>query len=173
MTLGETLSQYATEAAPVVGTLVLAVFGWLVARLTAWVTAHTKNKLIIGITDRATSEAKSAVAAADQIVVADLKTKNGGTLTEADAAKVKADVLAQLRANLGGDAWVAQAQKILGVQDIEAYLSSKVEAAVHALGQASAPALVLQASAPVAPLPPVATKGNFPPVASMPPSSPK
>jgi molybdopterin converting factor small subunit len=171
MTVGETLSQYATEAAPAVGTLALAAFAWLCARATAWVTAHTKNKMILAITDRATTEAKTAVAAADQIAVEDLKAKNGGTLSAADAEKIKADVLAQLRANLGGDAWVATAQKVLGVQDIEAYLSSKVEAAVHALGQASAPAVVLQASAPVAPA--VATRGNFPPVASMPPSSPK
>jgi hypothetical protein len=146
MTIAKTVSDFAAEVAPAIGTLALAAVTWLCVKATAWVHARTKNALVTGMMDRLSTEVQSAVAAADQLAVADIKAASAnGKLTAADAVKVKSDVLAQIKANLGGDAGVAKATKILGVEDIEGYISSKIEAAVKALA----------ASAPATPVPPV------------------
>lgn len=144
MTLAETVSQLAVKASGPLTDLAVAAFGALCLRATVWVHAHSKNKLILDMTDRATTEAKSAVAAAAQITVDDLKAKTG-KLSPADAAQIKSDVIAKIKANLGGDQWVQKAQDILGVTDIEAFLSTKVEEAVKTL------AVVPVATAPISP----------------------
>lgn len=147
MTIAKTVSDFAAEVAPAVGTLAMAAVTWLCVKASAWVHARTKNVLVTGFMDRLSTEVQSAVAAADQLAVADIKAASvNGRLTATDAAKVKADVLAQIKANLGGDAGVAKATKILGVTDIEAYISARIEAAVQALAT----------TAPAAPVPPVA-----------------
>lgn len=135
MTLGQTVSQYGIEAAPVVGALFLAVVTALSARAIAWVNAHTKNVLINGFMERLSSEVTHGVSAMEQTVVAQLKAKTGGTLTAEDAANVKKAAVDLVRANLGGDKWIAEAKKILGETDIEAFLASRIEAAVNAMGQ--------------------------------------
>lgn len=151
MTISETVSGFIVQAAPVVGTLVLAVVGWLGAHAVAFIRARTKNVLVLGFMDRLTSEVNAAVAAADQLVVADLKASAvNGKLTAADAAKIKTDVLAQVMQNLGGDKWIAEAEKVIGVTDVEAFLSTRIEAAVAALAASSASILVPQA--PIAPV---------------------
>jgi hypothetical protein len=142
MTLSNTVSQFAAQAAPVVGTLVLAVVGWLGAHAVAFIRARTKNTLVLGFMDRLTSEVNAAVAAAEQLVVTDLKAASGGKLSATDAAKIKADVLAQVQKNLGGDAWIAEAEKVIGVTDVEAFLSTRIEAAVAALAASSAQVIV-------------------------------
>lgn len=151
MTITETVSQLAAQAAPVVGTLVLAVMGWLGAHAVAFVRAHTKNTLVLGFMDRLDEEVEAAVAAAEQVAVADLKASSAtGKLTPADAVRIKGDVLAQVQKNLGGDRWVAEAEKVIGVTDVEAFLSTRIEAAVAALAASSASALV--PPAPIAPV---------------------
>ena len=140
-TVAETLSQLAVKAAGPLTDLAVASFGALCVRATVWVHAHSKNKLVVDMVDRATAEAKSAVAAAAQITVDDLKAATpGGKLPAEAAAKIKADVVARVKANLGGDKWVQKAQDILGVKDVEAFLSTKVEAEVLALSAPPAPA---------------------------------
>ena len=140
MNLSQTLSSYVTQAAPAIGTLFLAAVTWLCYHATSWMRAHTKNALVLGMTDRLSTEVQTGVAAAEQTAVADAKSA-GANLSRSTADKIKADVLAQVTANLGGDKWISQAQKILGVDDIQAYLSSKIEAAVLALN-APAPVVV-------------------------------
>lgn len=148
MTVAQTVSQLAVQAAGPLTDLAVAAFGALCVKATLWVHAHSKNKLILDMTDRATTEAKSAVAAAAQITVGDLKAKApNGKLSLEDAARIKADVVAKVTANLGGDKWVNKAQSILGVTDIEAFLSTKVEAAVQAL---SVPAVAAPVATPAA-----------------------
>jgi hypothetical protein len=132
MTLTQTLSTYVTQAAPAVGTLFLAAVTWLCYHGAAWMKAHTKNALVLGMTDRLSTEVQTGVAAAEQTAVADARAA-GANLSRGTAAEIKAAVLAQVTANLGGDKWIAQAQKVLGVADVQAYLSQKIEAAVLAL----------------------------------------
>lgn len=134
MTVQQTLSQYAQDAAPVVGTLLVAVVTYLAAQATAWVRAHTKNALALGFMDRLSEEVEKGVAAIEQTMVAQLKPADGGTLSPADAARVKQAAVDLVLANLGGDKWIAEAKKVLGEADIKAFLESRIEAAVHQLG---------------------------------------
>lgn len=144
MTIQETLSQYLVQAAPVIGTLLLAVITALSARAVSWVNAHTKNTLVNGFMARLSTEVYAGVSAIEQTVVEQLKKSNGGVLTAADAAAVKKSAVDLVLANLGGDKWLAEAKKILGETDIEAFLASRIEAAVNEMGK-SAPVVKVQA----------------------------
>ncbi len=135
MTVSQTLSQYVADAAPVLGTLLVAVVTCLAARATAWVNAHAKNALVTGFMDRLRREVDAGVAATEQTVVANLKPADGGSLTPADAARAKQAAEDLVLANLGGDKWIAEAKKILGEADIKAFLASRIEAAVHSMSQ--------------------------------------
>jgi len=130
MTLQETISQYLVAAAPYVGTLFLAAFTWLAAHARNWLAAHTKNALVKGILDRLSSEVYNVIQNFEQTAVSVLKAKNGGVLTVDDARAIKAKELAMIKGNLGGDQWITTAQKILGVEDIQTLLESRIEAAV-------------------------------------------
>ena len=89
-----------------------------------------------------------------QTVIDAVRAKNGGVLTEADAAAAKIRAIAMLKANLGDGRWIARAQQILGVSDIEAYLEAYLEAAVKRMANAAppvpAPPLPVQVRAPYA-----------------------
>lgn len=142
MTIQQTLSQYAVEAAPAIGTLLGAAVTWFLAQATLWLKAHTKNALVIGIMGRMAEEVEKGVAAIEQTVVASLKPANGGVLSVEDAARVKQAALDLVIANLGGQKWIDQAKKILGEADIKALLSSRIEAAVQGMQREAAPTAV-------------------------------
>lgn len=147
MTLQETLSNFAVSAAPYLGILILSAFTWLTVHASQFLAAHTKNALVKGILDRLSSEVYTVIQNFEQTAVSILKAKNGGVLTFEDAQAIKAKEIAMLKSNLGGDQWVAEAQKILGVQDIQAFLAARVEAAVLSLNNGKP----TPAAAPVAP----------------------
>lgn len=150
MTAQQTLSQYAIDALAAIGPLVVAIVGVLAARATAWVKAHTRNALVLGAMTRLSAEVSTAVAAAEQTAVADLKAKSGGTLSVIDAVTVKNDEIKLILSNLGGDKAIAEVQKILGVDDIRAYLGNLIEAEVLKLNTSAAPVASAVAVAPVA-----------------------
>jgi hypothetical protein len=152
MTIQQTMTTYAVDAAPVLGTLLVAVVTFLAAQATAWMRAHTKNTLVLGFMDRVSEEVEKGVAAIEQTVVAQLKPASGGVLSAEDAARVKQAALDLVLANLGGQKWLDEAKKILGEADIKAFLASRIEAAVQGMQRvtpgATAVAQVVEAARP-------------------------
>lgn len=140
MTLQQVLSNYATDALLALGPVIVALIGFLGVKLTAYVHAHTKNALVTGMIDRLTHEVNVAVTAIEQTMAAALKAKNGGVLTVQDAEALKAKEIAMITSSLGGDKWIAEAQKILGADNIKAYLGSLIDAEVLKLAPAPAAA---------------------------------
>lgn len=128
---GAIAAQLTVALAPVL----LGLLGWLFALVRQLILAHVKNATISGILTRLDSYVEAQVRAVAQTYVDALKTS--GAWNAATAAQANAQALAQLKANLGAQG-IADLAGIVGVSNVEAFLTSKIEAQVHALKPAGA-----------------------------------
>lgn len=127
MTLKLLASQWIVGAIPYLFTLVLA--GVAALRLHPLI----KNKTAQAVFDRLLAAVETAVQAVEQTTVQAMKARQGGVLTPADWLTLKNEAVQMARAALGGGQWIALAQKILDVPDMQKYLEQLVEAAVQRL----------------------------------------
>ncbi len=127
------------SAEPLIG-LAAAGVSWVCAWAARWFYVHTKNAKVQGMLVRLDDAATTAVNDLEQSAVKALKAASpDGKLTQATAAAVKDAALESLKAHLGPKG-VEELKRILGVSDVTAVLSSRVEAAVAVAGRASPPA---------------------------------
>lgn len=106
---------------------VLTALGGMTARL---VLAHVKNATVNGVVGRALSEIGDAVLLVGHTYVDDLKAASAdGSLTPEEAARAKSDAIDVAKKNIGA-AGLAKLAKVLGVDDLDHWLETKVESAV-------------------------------------------
>jgi hypothetical protein len=125
---------------------VLTALGGLAARL---VLAHVKNTTINGVVGRALNEIGDAVLMIGHTYVGDLKAASAdGTLTDAEKTKAKADAIDVAKKNIGADG-LAKLAKVLGIDDLDHWLGTKVESAVASVAGSELPKVKLAAPAPL------------------------
>jgi hypothetical protein len=146
------MNNASKEIIELVGSLVLAILGWLGVRATAWVNAHTHNAYVLGAFARLNEAVTTSVRALEQTVIKD--TANG--LNAAARATLKADCLAMVKALLGPKGLQALVS-IVGLDQLDILLSNKIEATVLTVGQQSATA-AQAALPPVVVMPPMLTE---------------
>jgi len=128
------------SAEPLMG-LAAAGLTWLCAWASRWFYVHAKNERVKGILVRLNDAAATAVGEMEQSAVKALKAASpDGKLTPATAAAVKDAAITSLKGHLGPKG-LEELKTVLGVADVEAALSSRIESAVKAL-TASVPAAV-------------------------------
>ena len=95
-----------------------------------WLRAHTTNVQIQGIIDRAKTDIDALVSQEAQL--ADQLRQTDGTLSGADAIKLKDDVVAKFMALRNPDG-IAEIKKVLGFDDaaFKAWISAHIEQAVR------------------------------------------
>jgi len=127
------LKSIAAQAAEPLITLAAAGVTWLCARAARWLALKTKNEAIAGMISRLNDAVRAGVLEIEQSTVKAVKAQTVDGKLSADAAKVvKAAAIASVKAHLGSAA-IADVQKILGVDDVDAMIGSRVEAAVSSL----------------------------------------
>ena len=113
--------------------LVLAGVSWLIVKATSWFQAQTKNAYLGGVIGRLGVFVDTTVRALEQTIVQELKDANAdGVLSAAEAAKIKADALGQLKSLLGAKG-LKELVSVLGIDPsgIDRFLSDHIEAAVQ------------------------------------------
>lgn len=115
--------------------LLTAGLGWLGVKAAAFVGAKTGwerlQQAILLVNDITVT----VVQELQQTMVAAAKRRaNGGPLTEADKTAIKTEAFNRIRAHFTPERLVELA-RVLGVADINAYIQSKIEAAVLVLGK--------------------------------------
>ena len=115
-----------------------AALTWCLAKVAAYVHAHTNNTIVNGIMSRLDSSAVAVVKEIQQTVVDDLKAGKHGILTADDALNIKSHAMAKVKA-YWGEQGIAKMMEILGLSspELDAMLSSKIESAVHDLRNAA------------------------------------
>lgn len=119
--------------------VVVALFGWLSARLVSWLKTKTKNEVLHGMMTRLNESVTALVLEAEQTLVTEMKkaraadSPGGKTLTDNEARNVKKNVLDNLR-NMFGQKGIDELKNVLGVDDtgLDKFLSAKIEGAVLA-----------------------------------------
>lgn len=102
-----------------------------------WIMEHTKNIKVQGVLMRLDDAVWGAVREVAQTSADVLKDKAAdGKLTAEDKLAVKKAAVDSVRNYLGPKGLI-EVKKVLGVDDVAGVLNSKVEAAVHTLGQDS------------------------------------
>jgi hypothetical protein len=115
--------------------LLLPVFGAVLTALALdlkkLIQAHVKNVVTSGILARLDDFVLTVVLGLNQTVVDDLKSAQGGKLTQAQKVQVKNDALTRLKLLLGPQG-LADLSQVLGLNDssLEFALTSKLEAKV-------------------------------------------
>lgn len=131
------LQSFAAQALPPLLALAAAGFTWACTRAARWLSAKTKNEAVKGVIDRLNDAVNAGVMEVEQSTVKAVKAQTVDGKLSVDAAKVVKQVaIDSVKAHLGPDA-IAEAQKVLGVADIEAVIGSRVEAAVSAMASAA------------------------------------
>lgn len=114
--------------------LLLAVIAYGAKKLADLINAKVQSEALRNILIRTDTVVFAAVKELAQVTVDSLKEAAAdGKITPEEAAKVKADALAKVKSYLGQPGLDALMQ-ILGLKDaptVDAYLSSKIEAAVR------------------------------------------
>lgn len=144
--MGDIWATSGKDAIGIIGSLVLAIIGWLGVRATAWVNAHTHNAYVLGAFGRLNEAVTTAVQALEQTVIKD--TANG--LTPAARAALKNDCLTMVKALLGPKGLQALVS-IVGLDQLDTLLTNKIEATVLTVSQQTA--LAAQPPVPVVVVP--------------------
>ena len=113
------------------------IIWWLLGLLATFAMAYLrgliKNTKINDIVGRALGEVRDAVREVYQTVVADLKAKSAdGKLTDKEKADAKALAIKLVRENIGMKG-LAALMRVLGLDDVDSWLGTKVEAVIDAL----------------------------------------
>lgn len=105
--------------------------GALILKGTALLNAKTVSDKQHAATNAISEVVITVVQALLQTAVAAAKAAGGGKLTDAQASQFKSDALAQVSKLIGKDQLDLYA-KALGLDDISAYIASKIESAIYA-----------------------------------------
>lgn len=116
---------------PLLG-LAAAAFAWACHRGARWLSAKAKNETVKGVIDRLAEAVSTSVLEIEQTIAKTIKAQTTNGKLSADAATViKAAAIESVKAHLGPDA-IVEAQKVLGVDNIESVIASRIEAAIAA-----------------------------------------
>lgn len=151
--LKTTLTTFAVQnLLPVALTAAAGVTTWIGVWLKNLIKAKVKNAQLAGILSRLDDHVTAAVLEGEQAVRPTLESvEKTGTLSPSDALQLKGDVLATIKAHLGA-AGLTELKDVLGIQDVDSFLRTKLEAGVAKLGMQQAalvpPAAVVAAITP-------------------------
>lgn len=126
--------------APVIGTVLLAGFGWLVKLARGYLIARTKSVKFHDAVTRVAYALTTAVGEIEQTTVKALKEQSGGGRLTPEGRKVAVNAaMDSIRNHLG--AGITEIQAAMGPEDLTEALRSGVEALMDARNSAGAPVI--------------------------------
>lgn len=130
MTTSEFWSEFAATALPYVLIILSAVMAWVSAAVVRLINAHVKNVAVRGTLERLNTEVAIAVTEVAQTTTDALKeAADDGKLTKDEASAALVEAKSKAFAYLGTDG-VDALKRVLGPVDVEAYVVSRIEAAI-------------------------------------------
>lgn len=135
----------------VLAPIVTGLIAWVGLALRNYIAAHTKNEFLKGALIRLDDTILAVVREIEQTVIIGLKAASAdGVVTPEEIADIKKQALDTVRAHLGPKG-LADLAKVFGLEGtaLDAFISTKIEAAVHSL-HAEAPAVDPSSPSPAA-----------------------
>lgn len=131
--MNEQLVKTLGDVAVVLSPLLIALLGLLAKKLADFIASKTRSEALRAVLVKLDTAVFSVVGELEQTVVEKLKKHSeDGKLTKEEIEDIKAAVLAKLKSYISFD----EIGKLLGASDVEAFVASRVESAVHAMRKA-------------------------------------
>jgi DNA-binding transcriptional regulator YdaS (Cro superfamily) len=126
-------SEVAVTALQIISPVIISLLGLLAARLNQWLKSKLNSELAAQAAFALEQAVIDCVKASEQTLVKELKATKGD-LTREDKERIKEETIKSVKEHMGADT-VKRLQQLFGSDALEAKIVSKLEAAVHSLGE--------------------------------------